>query len=123
MTDNLLDKLPALNRVSIRAVLVNEGEDASAVLAQAGFADVVTIPVVMGADPRLPSGILGNGTTPNLTAVLETEAEDAFEMAPAAQRDKTSSDPQDEPPSEPTTASLPPAFGIQPLAPVRKPGD
>lgn len=119
MTDNLVDKLPALNRVSIRAVLVTEGEDASAVLAQAGFADAVAIPVVVG-EGGLPSGFLGDGTTPNLTALLETEAEDAFEVAPATQPGKTSSDPQEEPLSEPRTANLPLAFGIQPLAPVRK---
>ena len=52
--------------------MVHEGEDASAALAEAGFAETITVPVVLGEQPDLPGGILGNGITPNVTAVLET---------------------------------------------------
>jgi hypothetical protein len=72
---------PAYNRVSVRAILVHEGEDATEALAKAGFVDVISIPVVLGEDSRLPDGILGDGITPNLTAVLETEPEDEFPPA------------------------------------------
>ena len=75
LAGNPLDKLPAHNRVSIRAVLVHEGEDPSAALAEAGLANAVALPVVLGEQLGLSSGILGNGITPNLTAVLETEPE------------------------------------------------
>ena len=64
MNDSPLDKVPAHNRVSIRAVLVHEGEDASAALAEAGFADTISVPVVLGEQPDLSVGILGNGITP-----------------------------------------------------------
>ena len=119
MSDNPMDKLPAHNRVSIRAVLVQEGEDASAALAEAGFSDTIAIPVVLGEQPDLSGGILGNGITPNLTAVLETEQEDESGEAPGAQTDTEQPERGDVGPSGPVATMLPPAFGMQPLAPVR----
>jgi hypothetical protein len=122
MSDNPMDRLPAHNRVSIRAVLVHEGEDPSAALAEAGFADTISVPVVLGEQPDLSGGILGNGITPNLTAVLETEQEDEFDFssydAPATAR-PTADAAQ---PSGPGTTTLPAAYGMQPLAPVRRRG-
>jgi hypothetical protein len=56
-------------------VLVREGEDASAALAEAGFAETVSVPVVVGEQPDLSGGILGDGVTPNVVAVLETGQE------------------------------------------------
>ena len=99
-------------------MLVHEGEDPSAALAEAGFANAVAIPVVLGEQSDLSDGILGNGITPNLTAVLETEQEEEGpDIQPAAQ-----SEPQAVRPSGPVTTNLPPAYGIQPLAPVRRGG-
>jgi hypothetical protein len=125
--DNPMDKLPAHNRVSIRAVLVHEGEDPSAALAEAGFADAVAVPVVLGEQPDLSGGILGNGITPNLTAVLETEQEDAEDVHPVVRRPVVQQsiarfDPDPAGASGPVTITLPPAYGIQPLAPVRRSG-
>jgi hypothetical protein len=117
--DNPMDKLPAHNRVSIRAVLVHEGEDPSAALAEAGFADAVAIPVVLGEQPDPSGAILGNGITPNLTAVLETEQE---EIWPDARPPAGRSGSESARPSGPVTTTLPPAYGIQPLAPVRRRG-
>jgi hypothetical protein len=120
MSDNPLDKLPVHNRVSIRAVLVHEGEDPSAALAEAGFANPIAIPVVLGEHADLSGGILGNGITPNLTAVLETEQDESFDSSPdtpAARPTKA-----DARTSGPVTTVLPAAFGMQPLAPVRKNG-
>jgi hypothetical protein len=120
MSDNPLDKLPAHNRVSIRAVLVHEGEDPSAGLAEAGFVNAIAVPVVLGEHADLPSGILGNGITPNLAAVLETEQDESFDAlsdTPAAR--PTTADART---SGPVTTVLPAAFWMQPLAPVRKIG-
>jgi hypothetical protein len=120
MTDDLMDRLPAYNRVSIRAVLVSEGQDPSTALAEAGFANPVALSVVVGEAVDLPGGILGDGMTPNLVALLETEQEDGFDTAqPGARSDPGRSVPV---PSNPVTTTLPPAFGSQPLAPVRKRG-
>jgi hypothetical protein len=121
MSDNPLDNLPTHNRLSIRAVLVHEGEDASAALSEAGFATVVTVPVMLGEQLDLSGGILGNGITPNLVAVLETEeGEEAFEPSPYTQPGSARPYQDEAPPSEPVTTMLPAAFGTQPLAPVRK---
>lgn len=48
LSDSSLDKVPAYNRISTRAILVHEGEDAGAVLAEAGFAETISVPVVLG---------------------------------------------------------------------------
>jgi hypothetical protein len=119
MSDNPLDKIPAHNRVSIRAVLVHEGEDASAALAEAGFADTISIPVMLGEHPDLSGGILGNGITPNVMAVLETDPGDAADPSPSVQPAAARPEQGDVGRSEPVTTTLPPAFGMQPLAPVR----
>lgn len=120
--DNPLDRLPAHDRVSIRAVLVHEGEDPSAALAEAGFVETISVPVVLGEQPDLPGGILGNGITPNLTAVLETEPEDEFDFSyddpPATARRAADVAP----PSGPVTTTLPAAYGMKPLAPVLRRG-
>lgn len=118
MSDARAEKPPAHNRVSIRAILVHEGEDATAALAEAGLVDVISIPVVLGEDSHLPEGILGDGITQNLTAVLETvqqEASDAFSSPPAA---TAGSDREATPEPRPATTTLPAAFGTRPLAPV-----
>ena len=123
MSDDPMDRLPTFNRVSIRAVLVEDGEDPSHALAEAGFAESVAIPVVIGDDLDLSGDILGNGITPNLTAVLETEiADDEHDAPPASQSGQMRATP--ETPLRPgsATTNLPAAFGLQPLAPVRKRG-
>jgi hypothetical protein len=120
MSDNPLDKIPQHNRVSIRAVLVRDGEDADAALAKAGFVNAVAIPVMVGEEMDLSGGILGNGVTPNLTAVLETEAEETFDAPQYTQRGPEASAAGGAPPVESGTTTLPAAFGMRPLAPVRK---
>lgn len=123
MSDDPMDKLPTFNRVSIRAVLVEEGEDPSPALAQVGFAEAVAIPVVLGEDLDLSSGILGDGITPNLTAVMEAEIEDdEANAAPASPPGQAQAAPDPQPRSQLITTNLPAAFGVQPLAPVRRRG-
>ena len=115
MSDNPMDKLPVHYRVSILAVLVGEGEDPSAALAEAGIVDSVVIPVVVGEELALSGGIVGNGITPNLTAVLETEQADASDSSPGTQPASN-----DRPQCGPVTSTLPGTFGLRPPAPVRR---
>jgi hypothetical protein len=122
MSDNPMDKLPTVNRVSIPAILVEEGEDPSAALAEAGFVNAVAIPVIVAEELDLSGGILGNGITPNLIGVLETEQEDEPDFSPDLQSGAARSVPDATPSVEPATTMLPPAFGMQPLAPVRRIG-
>jgi hypothetical protein len=123
MSDDPMDNLPAFNRVSIRAVLVEDGEDPSHALAEAGFAEAVAIPVVLGEDLDLSGGILGNGITPNLIAMLETEIEDdEHGAAPGCTPGQVQATSEAPPTSRLATTNLPAAFGVQPLAPVRKRG-
>jgi hypothetical protein len=120
MSDNPLDKVPAHNRVSIRAVLVHEGEDASAALAEARFADTVSVPVVLGEQPDLSGGILGNGITPDVVAVLETEQGDDVDTSANARPGTARPGRSDVRSFGPVTSVLPTAFGMRPLAPVRR---
>jgi hypothetical protein len=122
MNDDPMDSIPNFNRVSIRAVLVTDGQDARAALAKAGIVDPVALRVVMGDDQS--GGFLGNGITPNLTGVLETEQEDDFDLLSDSAPIATSATPASEQqPDEPVVTMLPVAYGLRPLAPVvRKQG-
>jgi hypothetical protein len=124
MGGNPMDRVPAHDQVSFRAVLVHEGEDPHAALAAAGIVDAVALPVVIGEEVDLGGGLLGDGRTPNVTAVLETEQEDAFEE-PAGTQPGSARPADDENgarPSGSVARNLPAAFGMQPLAPVRSRG-
>ncbi len=48
VSDHPLDRIPAFTRISIRAVLVQQGEDPGPALAVAGIINPVAIPVVLG---------------------------------------------------------------------------
>jgi hypothetical protein len=123
MSDNPMDRLSPHDRVSVRAVLAHEGEDPTAALAAAGIVDAIVVPVAMGEDLDLSGGILGNGITPNLTAVLETEQQDdSFDDGAGSQRGSTQPSAQPStratPSSAPVTTMLPAEYGVKPLAPV-----
>ena len=123
MEDDPADRMAKANRVSIRAVLVSHpGVDIQAALAKAGIFNPVAIPVRLGEQPDLSAGILGDGITPNLIGVLEPDQHDqpdarsakpAPREAKALNRSRTRHQP-------PRTANLPAAFGLKPMAPVRK---
>jgi hypothetical protein len=126
MSDNPLDNIHDFDRVSVRAVVVYEGEDQSQALSEAGIFDPISLPVAFGENR--PDVSFGDGITPNLTAVLETdqEADHPFD-APSNDEgphalnhrpQRSVGTGQD----EPRTASLSPAYGLQPLAPVRPRG-
>ena len=76
MTDNPPDPIPHNDRVSIRAVLVRDGEDPGPALAAAGIHDPIAVPVVVSEDPHAADGILGNAATPNLIAILQVDQPD-----------------------------------------------
>jgi hypothetical protein len=130
MSDNPLDRISRHDRVSLRAILVHQGEDAAAALAEAGFVDVISVPVVLGEDVNLPGGILGDANTPNLTAVLETEPDDASGSSTGTAQSTTGgsrsgsarSAGDGSQPSGSAAADPPPALGMQPMSPVREPG-
>lgn len=126
MNNTPLDTVPAHNRISVRAVLVHEGEDPSAALAAAGLVNAISVPVVLGEAWDPPAGVLGNGITPNLSAVLEMSPADSFGAAPVTQSvpavSGSGSGSGTTPAPGPVARTLPAAFGTQPLAPVRQPG-
>jgi hypothetical protein len=123
MSDNALDRIPAYNRVSIRAVLVHGDEDPGPALAAAGITDPIAIPVVMGEVLDLFGGMLGDGITPNLMAVLETEEQEDFGYSPANRSDQTDSQPDAARPASPFTTTAPLAFGMRSFAPIGRLGD
>jgi hypothetical protein len=133
MSDNPLDGIPTFDRVSIRAVVVHDSEDPGHALSEVGIFDPIALPMVFGEGQ--PDSF-GDGITPNLTAVLEFDQEDGSDPAsgnldaapvthnptPGAQPGTAGSSPDDVRPSRSAATSLPAAYGIQPLAPVRPRG-
>jgi hypothetical protein len=49
MNDNPLDRIPKHDRVSLRAVVVDDGEDPGPALRAAGIFDPIAVPIV---DPK-----------------------------------------------------------------------
>jgi hypothetical protein len=117
MNDDPTNRLAMTDRVSIRAVLVRDGDDVNRALALAGIVDPVAIPVLTGEDGDAFPGLLGDGITPNLTGVLEPDDADDVGPAPVI---TAASDPADRPAAPPRTEMLPARHGMQPLAPVRR---
>jgi hypothetical protein len=122
MSDNPLDRIASFDRVSIRAVVVSDDEDQSQALSEAGIFDPISFPVVFGEDQ--PDFSFGDGITPNLTAVLEPDQEvgefDSTDQPAGMQRGPAQSGPSQQ--TRLATATLPAAYGVQPLAPVRSRG-
>ncbi len=124
MSDNPLDGIPAFDRISIRAVLVHDGEDPNSALEKAGIMDAVALPVMFDNELELSGGLFGDGITDNLTGVLEFdegEHEEA-ELTSASLVTPSRQQPAGADSRRTTTARLPGAFGSQPLAPVRRSG-
>jgi hypothetical protein len=120
MSDDPLSKIPEHDRVSIRAVVVGAGEDPNAALMQAGIYDPVAVPMLMGEESDFGGGILGDGITPNLTAVLEMDGDEGSDCSNGAQ--PATAQPQANATPASGTSTLPAAFGMRPLAPVWKRG-
>jgi hypothetical protein len=133
MSDNPLDRIPSFDRISLRAVVVAEGEDPGPALTAAGITDPIALPIVFGESP--PDRTFGDGFTPNVPAVLEFDepevdasdsasgtfgsASDIHASSAGAQAGAAGAVSDDMPPSRPVTTNLPGAYDIQSLAPVR----
>lgn len=124
MSDDAAGRFAGVNRVSIRAVLARDGEDVSEALLKAGITRPVPIPVALGDGDGEPGGFLGGAGTPNLTGVVELDA-------PMGSGELTAGAGEEDAAEAPAgisevgggrSVSLPPAYGLQPLAPVRRPG-
>jgi len=103
-------------------VLVTSGADPTAALAAAGIFDPIAIPVVLSEAADLPAGMLGDGRTPNLRAVLEMDQQSASESSPGTQTGSARPAAGGAQPSGPVTATLPAAFGMKSLVPIRRSG-
>jgi len=121
-SEDAIDRWQKANRLSLRCVLVTGGADPGPALAAAGIFDPIAIPVVLGDEPNLPRGILGNGRTPNLVGTLEFDQPGAFNAPPGAQLHPAQSAVDDAPPSGPVTTTAPAAFGTRSFAPIRRSG-
>jgi hypothetical protein len=133
MSDNPLDRIPSFDRISLRAVVVAEGEDPGPALTAAGISDPIALPIAFGESP--PDRSFGDGFTPNVTAVLEFHepevdgsgstsgtfgsAADIPASSAGAQAGAEGAVSDDVPPFRPATTNLPGAYDMQPLAPVR----
>jgi hypothetical protein len=128
MSGNPLDRIPGFDRVSVRAVVVMEGEDPGPLLAAAGIVDPVAVPVVFGADA--PDRRFGDGLTPNVSAVVEFDERPEDEGDEPSDVDESAGSRPARSPSAATevqpfksdTSTLPAAYGMTPLAPVRRSG-
>jgi hypothetical protein len=119
MSENPLDRIPSFDRVSIRAVIVPDGEDPTRALSEAGILDPVALRVVFGEDQ--PDIGFGDGITPNLTGVLEPDlVDDEFDSGAEPIADQLGAVQGNSGQHQSTTTSLPAAYGTQPLAPVRR---
>jgi hypothetical protein len=90
MSDNPMDRVSSFNRVSLRAVLVTNGQDPSEALAAAGIFDPIAVTVVLGDDPTISGAVLGDVVTPNLIGVLEPDQEHDWGSLPTLQPNRTS---------------------------------
>jgi hypothetical protein len=121
MSDDPLDRIPSFDRVSIRAVVVEDGDDPGPALAAAGILDPIALPMMYGENQ--PNIGFGDGITPNFTAVLEAEQQDDdFGAEPDLRPDTKLAAADNSFPSGSPTVNLPAAFGSKPLAPARRPG-
>lgn len=120
MNDDPLEQIPSFDRVTIAAVLASDGEDVSEALAEAGIFDAIELRISFDGDLDASGVLLGDGFTPNLTAVVEFEqpqdepdwqssGSDSGWLATNAVQDTASE-----------TSSLPAAYGMKPVAPVRR---
>ncbi len=122
MSDDPLDLLPSFARVSVAAVLVSGDADPRAALAEAGITDPVAVEIRIGDTVDPSQGILGDGVTPNLTAVLETRNRNSAGACTAGQQPASGFLEQAARSVPGDAFNLPPAFGLRPVAPVRGSG-
>jgi hypothetical protein len=117
MIDDFSDRLAAANRVSIRAVLVSPNQDVRQALLDSGILDPVTIPFTLDDGTPQSAMRLGNGTTPNIQAILDMGEAETPPASPGWGPDD---------PAQPRetqvagTTATPAAYGLRSLAPIRQ---
>lgn len=133
MNDDPLDGLHSFDRIAVAAVLLPHGVDPGSALTAAGIVDPIAVEVRIGETLDLAQDFFGDGTTPNLSAVLETSqagSEPDRPSQPPERPSEVSNSPQGSARSAATAPhrarsvapNLPPAFGLRPVAPARQPG-
>lgn len=122
MSADPLDIIPSFARVSVPAVLVSGDANPGAALAEAGITDPIAVEVRIGETLDHSQGLFGDGLTPNLTAVLETQNRNPTSAHPAGQQAASGFVGQVARSVPGGATNLPTAFGIRPFAPVRGSG-
>jgi hypothetical protein len=113
------DRFGTAGTVSVRAVVQHGDEDVTEALLRAGIFDPVSVPVVFGEEPDVSQGLLGDGVTPNLRAVLAHDVVSDFEVGSNAEVDAPKAHGRrDGLAPRLATRTMPPAFGWTSLAPV-----
>ena len=119
MSDDPLDRIPAFDRISVPAVLVQDGEDADAALNDAGIPDPVAIPVLIGEVSGPFDGSADHQIERGLTGAFEVTVDD-WPSAPAPSvTDRFLEHDSYKELAPRRTANLPDAFGSRPIAPIR----
>jgi hypothetical protein len=111
MNENPLDRIPEYDRLSLRAVIVPEGQDPGPYLASAGIDDPVALPIVFG--DAEPSVTFGEAFTPNLKAVLESDQPDSAGFGETANAASGSGDNGSENQAKPWRSAVSQAPGLE----------
>jgi hypothetical protein len=110
-------------RVSLRAVVVPEGQDVTPYLREAGIADPVSLPFAPIGNGASAAGMTAIWTS-DVTAELDfgDDGDPDSPMPFTSEQDNTASNSDELVPTEKSfqTMNLPEAFGMRPLAPVRR---
>jgi hypothetical protein len=73
--ENTAQRLIASDQVSVRVVVVAEGQDPTPHLLEAGIVDPVVVPFAW-ADTQASAGVMGDGSTTSVSATLEFDEAD-----------------------------------------------
>jgi hypothetical protein len=120
----MADRLAKANRVSIRAVLVPRGQDATKALAENGILEPVAVPFLFADAAFASASHLGDGRTPNLIATLEPDETGSSDASKEGSQPASGTAEDDdrgaaaEPPRRSMTSAT---SGARPLAPIPKP--
>ena len=123
-TQDPAQRLLEAERISIKAVLVEAGEDPMPLLREAGITEVLSLPAALNADSGTASA-LSDGWGSSITATWEPDQDEEADFS-------TDADPRDVAPdasashADPATparaVNLPAAFGMRPMAPIDRSG-
>ncbi len=119
-TQDPAQRLLESERISIKAVLVEAGEDPMPLLREAGITEILSLPVALDADSGTASA-LADGWGSSITATWEPDQDEEADFPTDADPQDTASDDSAShaDPATPSRAiNLPAAFGMRPMAPI-----